>query len=136
MEYLIDSSAWVDFLKGRSGKARERVRELVQEPRSVVVTEPVVMELRAGADESSLVKIDKVLQRFAMKSIEPLRDFHAGADLYRAARQRGYTVRSMIDCLIAAIAIRTGVTVLHRDRDFEVLARIAPDLRCWSALDD
>jgi predicted nucleic acid-binding protein len=135
VEYLIDSSVWVEFLNGRPGKARETVRELVQEPQRVVVTEPVLMEIRAGVVESNLAKIEKVLERFALRSVEPVRDFHAASELYRATRQRGCTVRSMIDCLIAAVAIRTGITVLHRDRDFDVLAETAPRLRCWSTVD-
>jgi hypothetical protein len=46
--------------------------------------------------------------------------------LYRAARRAGLTVRSSVDCLIAACAIRHGLTVLHRDRDLPVLAKISP----------
>jgi predicted nucleic acid-binding protein len=43
------------------------------------------------------------------------------AELYRRCRGRGETVRKLIDCLIAAIAIRERATVLHNDRDFDVL---------------
>jgi predicted nucleic acid-binding protein len=35
----------------------------------------------------------------------------------------GETVRKVDDCLIAAVAIRNDVAVLHDDRDFDVLAR-------------
>jgi predicted nucleic acid-binding protein len=31
-----------------------------------------------------------------------------------------------VDCLIAACAIRNGLTILHHDRDFDLLARISP----------
>jgi len=47
------------------------------------------------------------------------------ANLFRAARRAGLTVRSGVDCLIAACAIRNGLTVLHRDRDFDVIARVS-----------
>jgi predicted nucleic acid-binding protein len=40
-----------------------------------------------------------------------------------------------MDCLIAAVAIRTGAVLVHRDRDYEVLAAVARDLRTWSTLD-
>lgn len=50
-------------------------------------------------------------------------DYEEAADLYRGCRSRGATVNKLIDCLIAAIAIREGATVLHNDRDFEVLAK-------------
>jgi predicted nucleic acid-binding protein len=46
--------------------------------------------------------------------------------MYQACRRAGETVRSPIDCLIAAIAIRVGVPVLHGDGDFDVLSRYTP----------
>ncbi len=56
-------------------------------------------------------------------AVRGLVDFESAADLYRTCRGRGATVRRLIDCLIAAVAIREKATVLHNDRDFEVLAR-------------
>ena len=55
----------------------------------------------------------------------PRAAFDQAADLYRAARRAGLTVRSGIDCLIAACALRHGLEVMHRDRDFDTLARIS-----------
>jgi predicted nucleic acid-binding protein len=36
------------------------------------------------------------------------------------------TVRSGVDCLIAACALRNGLTVAHCDRDFDLLAQVSP----------
>ena len=47
-------------------------------------------------------------------------------DLYRRARHAGLTIRSSVDCLIAACAIRHDLEVLHHDRDFEMLATLSP----------
>lgn len=55
--------------------------------------------------------------------VRGLADYEEAADLYRACRSRGVTVRKLIDCLIAAVAIREGATVLHNDRDFDLLVR-------------
>ncbi|HZF12811.1 MAG TPA: PIN domain-containing protein [Thermoanaerobaculia bacterium] len=52
--------------------------------------------------------------------------FEEAAQLYRVARRNGLTIRSSVDCLIAACALRHGLTVLHHDRDFPMLARICP----------
>ena len=52
--------------------------------------------------------------------------FKEAVDLYRLARRAGVTARSSVDCLIAVCAVRNGLTVLHHDRDFDHLARIAP----------
>jgi predicted nucleic acid-binding protein len=35
------------------------------------------------------------------------------------------TIRSGVDCLIAACAMRNDLAVLHRDRDYDVLAKIS-----------
>jgi predicted nucleic acid-binding protein len=40
------------------------------------------------------------------------------------ARRGGLTVRSSIDCLIAACSMRHDLEVLHRDRDFAALAGV------------
>ena len=50
-------------------------------------------------------------------------DYEAAATLYRTCRQRGYTVRKLFDCLIAAVAIRADVPIIHRDTDFDILAQ-------------
>ena len=59
-------------------------------------------------------------------------DHRDAAIAYRAVRRGGYTVRKTIDCLIAVVAARTGATLVHRDRDFDVLAKALPDLRVRS----
>ena len=52
--------------------------------------------------------------------------FIEAAGLYRAARRQGLTVRSSVDCLIAACALRHDMPVLHKDRDYDLLGRISP----------
>ena len=53
-------------------------------------------------------------------------DWEDAARIYRAGRRQGLTIRKLIDCLIAAIALRTGETVLHRDADFDAIAQVVP----------
>jgi predicted nucleic acid-binding protein len=45
------------------------------------------------------------------------------ADIYRLGRRKGYTIRSSLDCLIAAIAIHNNASVWHCDRDFDAISR-------------
>ena len=134
-QYLIDTSVWVEFLNARPGAARARVRELAEEPGSIRTTEPVLMEVWSGATGEELVRTERVLDRFDVLGVYPALDFRAAADLYRGAKRRGYTVRSMVDCVIAAVALRNETILLHRDRDFDVLAEIAPKLQCESTIE-
>jgi predicted nucleic acid-binding protein len=64
--------------------------------------------------------------------LEGLDDFTLAADLYRKARRAGVTVRKTLDCLMAALCVRTGAPLLHADDDFDRLASCTP-LRIWTA---
>lgn len=132
---LIDSSAWIEWFRGTGSAADRAIRDLRDELQLVAVTPPVRCEVLAGVAAYAVLKVDAVLRSAIQLDVHPWKDFDTAAELYRAARATGQTVRSLVDCLIAAIVIRTGVRLLHRDRDFDVLAGIAPDLRCWSAVD-
>jgi predicted nucleic acid-binding protein len=81
------------------------------------------MEVLAGArDERNLRDLRGLLARATLIHTEAM-DYEEAATLYRICRRRGETVRKLIDCLVASIAIRTGASILHCDTDFDVLAR-------------
>lgn len=83
----------------------------------------VWMEVVAGArDEAHLHSLRQSLARATLLPTYRT-DYDAAAALYRRCRRQGTTIRSMLDCLVATVAIRNGVPVLHADRDFDALAR-------------
>jgi predicted nucleic acid-binding protein len=85
------------------------------------------MELLAGAaGDEELARLRRLLGRFRLLPVEGLGDYEAAADLYRTCRAAGETIRKLSDCLIAAVALRHGAELLHRDHDYEVLARHTP----------
>ena len=123
---LIDTSAWIEFLRSTGSATCNRVEELLD--REIAVCDPVRMEVLAGArDEEHLQSLRKLLVRAVTVPTMPT-DYDAAALLYRHCRQHGATVRKLIDCPIGAIAIRVDASVLHNDADFYVLARYT-DLR-------
>ena len=86
------------------------------------------MEVLAGArDQEHLEQLRRLLARATLLPTESI-DFDTAAALYRSCRSQGKTVRKLIDCLIAAVAMRAGVPVLHVDQDFTAIATVA-DLR-------
>ncbi len=91
------------------------------------VVDVVRMELLAGAgSDEQVVTVSRLLARgTALPTLSPA-DHEYAASLYRAARRSGATVRSMIDCLVTAVAVRLDAPVLARDRDFEVLRQVCP----------
>jgi predicted nucleic acid-binding protein len=120
---LLDTSAWVEFLRDTGSSVCLRVDELLAE--EVATCHPIRMEVLAGArDEQHLHDLRGLLARASVVPTFPT-DYEDAAALYRVCRRRGESVRKLIDCLIAAHAIRAGLPVLHADSDFDVLARHA-----------
>lgn len=123
MEYLRDTG---------STACRELARLLAADSDSVVITEPVAMELLAGARATSLPVLELLVAGLPVVSVDPVADFPAAAAVYRAARSHGRTVRSLVDCLIAVVAVRSDVELVHRDADYDVLAEVIAGLRVRS----
>jgi len=126
---LVDSSAWIEFLRDTGSPACEAVDALISGDAALAVCDPVRMEVLAGArDEHHLRSLRGLLGRAELVDTRT-EDYEAASQLYRQCRRGGGTVRRLIDCLIGAVAIRHGLPVLHADRDFEVLATHAPLVR-------
>ncbi|TWF78657.1 hypothetical protein FHX44_114580 [Pseudonocardia hierapolitana] len=131
---LIDTSAWVEYLRDTDSRACNEVDRLWHDdPGAVATTEPVIMELLAGANDDRLFeRVEKMMNGLQLLSVDASVDYRDAAIAYRAVRRGGRTVRKTIHCLIAVVAARTGATLVHRDRDFDVLAEALPDLRVRS----
>ena len=118
---LIDTSAWVEFLRDTGSRVCNRVDQLLDP--EIATCDAVRMEVLAGAhDDQHLQQLRRLLARASVIQTGPIH-FEVAAALYRTCRREGETVRKLIDCLIGAVAIRAGVPILHTDTDFEVLAR-------------
>jgi predicted nucleic acid-binding protein len=121
---LVDTSAWVEFLRDTASPACARVDELLDA--DIATCHPIRMEVLAGArDDRHLADLRGLLARASLLPTDPV-DYEDAAALYRTCRRGGDTVRKLIDCLIVATAIRANVPVLHADSDFEVLSRHTP----------
>jgi predicted nucleic acid-binding protein len=121
---IIDTSAWVEFLRGTGSPVCDRVDALLDD--EIATCHPIRMEVLAGArDEQHLNDLRGLLARASLLPTEAT-DHEDAAALYRSCRRHGETVRKLIDCLIAAVAIRTSSNLLHCDNDFDVLGRHTP----------
>ena len=88
--------------------------------------EPIALELLAGARADSLAEVQRLVDGLPSLALDPTLDSRVAADLARRASTSGRTVRSSMDCLIAAVATRHDAVVVHHDRDFEMLASVSP----------
>lgn len=122
---LVDTSAWVEYDRATGSPVDRRLTQLISDEGPIAVTEPVVMELVAGArtDEGEEA-LRRLLLRFALLSFDAVVDFDAAATISRACRRAGITPRGMIDCMIAAVALRHGATLLALDVDMNRIAQV------------
>ena len=121
---VVDTSAWIEFLRDTGSTVCMRVDQLLAV--DIAVCDPVRMEVLAGArDADHLSDLRRLLARAAVLPTMPV-DYERAAALYRRCRSNGETVRKLIDCLIAAVALHADASVLHADSDFDVIARHAP----------
>jgi len=115
---------WVDQLRRLGRLDLQSVQGAV-----AVTCLPVIQEILQGVPDHSYDAIYE--QLVEMEIIElpmGLAVFKEAANYYRQARAAGYTIKSAIDCLIAACAIRNKVRLIHRDGDFDALAKVVPQL--------
>lgn len=122
---LIDTSAWIEYFRATGSAAAAEVRRLLStEPDRVVMCEPVAMEILSGAVDDKCAKLEQLVNGLPSLKVDDAVDFRSAAAIYRAARHAGQTIRSVNDCLIAAVSIRHGASIIHRDADFEAIAAI------------
>ena len=124
---LVDSSAWVEFLRATGSQCHLRLRSALQEGLELASTDVIVMEILAGArDEADRDRLRRLLYGLAFLPVEGPADYESASELYRLCRSRGETPRKLTDCLIASVAIRNDAELLCEDADFLAIARHAP----------
>jgi hypothetical protein len=120
---LVDTSAWVEYDRATGSAVDVRLTALIDADGPLAVTEPVVMEVVAGArDDGRENDLRRLLLRFRLRHFDAASDFDAAARIYRRCRRARITPRDLTDCMIAAVAWRQGDSLLSYDAD---LGRVA-----------
>jgi len=117
---LVDTSAWIEFFR-RPALPGFDIDE-------AVTCLPVIQEVLQGIRDEVPFRVARQAM-FALPVVEsPMSEELVldAVNLYRLARRRGLTIRSSVDCLVAACAIRHDLLLLHLDRDYDVISEIAP----------
>jgi predicted nucleic acid-binding protein len=117
---LADTSAWVEFDRATGSAVDQRVAELIRDGGPLAVTQPVAMEVVAGArDRRRQEDLTHLLQRFPLRTFDPDVDFAAAARIYLDCRRVGITPRGLIDCMLVAVAWRHADAILSYAVDLE-----------------
>ncbi|MCB0948125.1 MAG: PIN domain-containing protein [Mycobacterium sp.] len=122
---LADTSAWVEYDRATGSTADLRIAELITTDGPLMFTEPVLMELSAGArSDAREAQLRNLLLRFRLAHFDAVTDFDAATRVHRRCRQAGVTPRGMVDCMIAAVAHRCGLALLAWDADMSRVAQV------------
>ena len=121
---LVDTSVWVEFLRGTGSSTHHKLRSLISDGVRLATTDPIRMEILCGArDDAHAGQLRRMLNALDHRGALGT-DFDQAARIYRECRMAGKAARSLMDCLIAAVALREGMTVLAQDRDFEAIRQV------------
>ena len=123
---IVDTSVWIDFLEGEHHWTKERLKEKLRDRESILYTEMILLEIIQGIPERR--GREEIEAEFRSLILVPQKRSTTllAAEIYQELQRKGLRIRSVVDCLIAATAIETGATVLHKDRDFEFIAEHYP----------
>ncbi len=121
---LVDTSVWVDFLRGADSLESHALHRLIEDDRDIAITGIILTEILQGikGDREFLATKESLLAfpNFQPKGVET---YLQAAQIFRDCRKKGKTVRKTVDCIIAAICIENDLTLLHKDSDFSVIAQ-------------
>jgi len=121
---LVDTTVWIDYFGSGEGPHAEALQRLIDEDEDVRLTGLVLTEVLQGIRKDSVLReVAARLAEFDLLEPEP-EDYLEAAQVYRRCRRHGITPRSTVDCLLAALCLRRGAALLHRDRDFDHMAEV------------
>lgn len=120
---LVDTIVWIDFFADKDTSQVVKLTRLLEENFEVAICGVIFTEILQGIrNQKEYQQILHLLNSFIF--LEMTKDtFEHAAEIYRSLRQRGFTIRKTIDCLIAAVAIQNNIPLLHHDRDFELMEK-------------
>lgn len=123
---LVDTSVWIDFLKGRDSWQVACLNRLILNDVDIYSTGIIIQELLNGIkQEKERGEIGADFERFII--VQPSIQTHLeAAEIYNACRKLGLTIRSSVDCLIAALALEYDLAILQSNRDFQSIAKVYP----------
>ena len=126
MRVLVDSSVWIDLFRRNDTSQRWRLRKMATGGEELCICGHVLAEVLRGTRHDEQYR--KVERHFAVLQFLPMTagTFRRSADIYRTLKKAGITLKNPADTFIAAVAMEHDVTLLHNDRDFDLIAKQFP----------
>jgi len=121
---LADTSVWIDFFKGRKSPESSLLYYYLSHDEPVLICPPIIQEILQGISlDKDYLRIKEDILSLELISINPVDSAIGAAELYRSLRKKGATIKRSMDCLIAYYAIFYKAALLHKDSDFNIIAK-------------
>jgi predicted nucleic acid-binding protein len=128
---LVDTSVWIDFLRGANSRERHTLHRLIEEEEDIALTEIILTEILQGIKgDKDFQAVKNYLLEFPIYRPKNVETYLKAAKIYRECKKKGKTVRKTVDCIIAAICLENDLTLLHNDSDFDHI-KVCTALRCF-----
>jgi predicted nucleic acid-binding protein len=123
---LVDTSVWIDFLIGANSTERRVLHALIENEEEICTTGIILTEILQGIrEENQYQTTGKYLLEFPVYVPKGIATYTEAASIFRSCRKKGKTVRSTVDCLIAAICMENDLFIFHKDRDYDIIRECA-----------
>lgn len=127
LKIIVDSSLWIDFFNKKTSTQIVHLRMLLLtslEASPIIILPVIMQEVLQGVEDDKFYNLIKEnLNGLDFFQYEPYQFSIKAAELYRALRRKGVTIRKANDCLIAAICIENDIPIFHNDKDFDNIAK-------------
>jgi predicted nucleic acid-binding protein len=121
---LVDTTVWVDFFLGKTAPQVQILEQFLADGEDICICGVILTEVLQGMrDESEYTRTLSLFDSFLFLPMNR-RIFLRAAELYRALRRQGVTIRKAVDCMIASVAIEHTIPLLHNDRDFDPIEKL------------
>lgn len=118
MMVMVDTTVWIDFFSANSHPHVEALEKLIAEREDICLCGIILTEILQGIrDDAQFKKTRDLLTNLVFLPMS-YSVYLSSAEIYRALRRKGITIRNSVDCMIAAVAIEHKIPLLHNDTDF------------------
>ena len=124
---VVDNSVWIDYFNQNPSWQADRLRRAIADNESIHLPGIIVTEILLGLPNNKEAdKVANLLTAFEQPQELTLVDYKRAAEIYRTCRSKGRTIRSTVDCMIAALCLRDNYELLSKDRDFQAIEHCYP----------
>lgn len=120
---IVDTSVWVDYFNAIIDERTDATERFVHK-NQILMLPIIIQEVLQGIKNEKSFELVKYLflsQQYVL--YDQVEMAVAAASLYRNLKSKGVTIRKPNDCLIAAICIQYNIELLHKDKDFDNIAK-------------